>query len=36
MEEDITPVGIIDDKPLEGSHSIYEDMVNDLNTWNNL
>jgi hypothetical protein len=36
MEEDITPVGIIDDKPLEGSHTIYEDMVNDINTWNNL
>lgn len=36
MEEDITPVGIIDDKPLEGSHSIYEDMVNDMNTWKNL
>ena len=36
MEEDITPVGIIDDKPLQGSESIYKDMIDDLTAWKNL
>jgi len=36
MEEDITPVGIIDEPPLVGSASAYEDMINNMNDWNNL
>jgi hypothetical protein len=36
MEEDITPVGIIDEQPLVGSACAYEDMVNNMNEWNNL
>lgn len=36
MEEDITPVGIIDDKPTIGSTQIYDDMVNNMNAWKNL
>lgn len=36
MEEDIVPVGIIDDKPVIESTQIYDDMVDNLNTWKNL
>jgi hypothetical protein len=36
MEEDITPVGIIDNKPLGESESIYKDMIDDMTAWKNL
>ena len=36
MEEDITPVGIIDDKPVIESTRVYDDMIDNMNEWNNL
>ena len=36
MEEDITPVGIIDDKNVIESTRVYDDMIDNMNEWNNL
>ena len=36
MEEDITPVGIIDDKNVIESMRVYDDMIDTMNEWNNL